>query len=186
MSVTLHTSKGDIKVELACEEVPRLCFNFLALAASGYYDNVTFHRNMPGFIVQAGNPSLGAQKVNGKYEYVALPERGPKGGESIWGGKFEDSFHPSLRHNRRGVLSMANKGANTNGSQFFFTYAAQPSLDDAYCVFGTVKEGLGVLDALETVPTDPKKNRPLEPVVIERVTIHANPLALSQIVRFQT
>mmetsp|Transcript_2164 Transcript_2164/g.4987 ORF Transcript_2164/g.4987 Transcript_2164/m.4987 type:complete len:179 (-) Transcript_2164:336-872(-) len=177
MALTLHTNKGDIKLELACEEVPRLCFNFLALAASGYYDGLTLHRSIPGFIIQGGDPTVGATKVGQAYEYTTFTDRGPKGGESIWGGKFEDSFHPNLRHNRRGVLSMANKNApNTNGSQFFITYSAQDHLDDNSSAFGIVKAGLEVLDTLEAIPVG-KKNRPVEPVVIERITIHANPLA---------
>ncbi|KAK9458494.1 cyclophilin-like domain-containing protein [Lipomyces oligophaga] len=100
-----------------------------------------------------------------------------KGGESIWGGKFEDEIRPALRHNGRGVVSMANSGPNTNGSQFFITYDKHTHLDGKYTVFGKVIDGAyTTLSDLETIPCD-KKNRPLQPVYLESVTIHANPLA---------
>ena len=159
MSLTLHTTMGDIKVELHCAEAPRTCFNFLALAATGYYDGTKFHRNIPGFMVQGGDPT----------------GRG-KGGESVWGGKFEDEFNAKLTHSKRGILSMANRGANTNGSQFFFTYDAAPHLNNVYTVFGHALHGFPVLDAIEKAPVG-KKNRPLNDIVLERITIHANPLA---------
>ena len=98
MSVTIHTSIGDLKVEIFCDTAPRTAFNFLALAASGAYDGTTFHRNIKGFMIQAGDT---AEKT------------GSKGGESIWGAvAFPDEFHPNNIHDRRGVLSMANKGAH--------------------------------------------------------------------------
>jgi peptidyl-prolyl cis-trans isomerase-like 3 len=99
-----------------------------------------------------------------------------KGGESIWGGKFADEIRPSLRHNARGVVSMANNGPNTNGCQFFIIYDRQVHLDGRYTVFGKVIDGLDTLDNLEQLEVD-KKNRPREPVFIKSVTIHANPLA---------
>lgn len=99
MSVTIHTTIGDLKVEIFCDTAPRTAFNFLALAASGAYDGTTFHRNIKGFMIQAGDT---AEKT------------GSKGGESIWGAvAFPDEFHPNNVHDRRGVLSMANKGALT-------------------------------------------------------------------------
>lgn len=176
MSVTLHTNLGDLKIELECALVPKLCYNFLALAGSGQYDNTKFHRNMKGFMVQGGDPTNTG-----------------KGGESIWGGKFEDSkystcqetlkvnegylaFHGDLKHNKRGVVSYANRGPNTNGAQFFITYAAQPHLDNVYSVFGTVLSGWEILDAMEKVPVG-KKNRPTQDIVIKSVTVHANPFA---------
>ena len=163
MAATIHTSLGDIKVELFCEQVPSVCFNFLALAASGYYDGSRFHRLLPGFMVQGGDPT-------GK----------GKGGESIWGGKFADQFHLAVKHDKKGVLSMANKGPNSNGSQFFFTFSPQPHLDNVYSAFGQVVEGLQVLDMIEKVPVG-KKNRPEEPILIKTITIHANPLALEPV-----
>lgn len=100
-----------------------------------------------------------------------------KGGSSIWGEHFEDEIRPALRHNARGIVSMANKGPGTNACQFFITYAKAPHLDGKNTVFGKVIEGEDdTLDAMEAVETD-AKNRPKESVRIERVTIHANPVA---------
>lgn len=118
-SVTLHTDVGDIKIELFCEDCPKACENFLALCASDYYNGSLFHRNIKGFIVQTGDPTGTG-----------------KGGNSIWNRKFEDEFKDSLRHTDRGMVSMANSGPNTNQSQFFFSYAAQPHLDLKYTLFG--------------------------------------------------
>lgn len=116
MSVTLHTTLGNIKLELYCEEVPRTATNFLALCASGYYDDTIFHRNIRGFMIQGGDPTGTG-----------------KGGRSIYddspNGKFNDEIVDVLKHSRRGVVSMANSGPNTNGSQFFITYKAQPHLN---------------------------------------------------------
>ena len=110
-----------------CDTVPKASENFLALAASGYYDNTKFLRNIKGFIVQGGDPTGTG-----------------KGGESIWGGQFDDYFHPLLKHDRRGIVSMANNGPDTNGSQFFITYAAQPHLNNKYMIFGQVLDGFEV------------------------------------------
>ncbi|KAK4250081.1 cyclophilin-like domain-containing protein [Corynascus novoguineensis] len=166
MSVTLHTTHGDLKIEVFCESVPRTAENFLALCASSYYDGSPFHRLIPSFMAQTGAPA----RPN--------PPDNPKGGRSIFGGTFEDEIRPGLRHHERGVVSMANKGPNTNGSQFFITFAAAPHLDGLNTVFGKLlgDESLATLARIEGVEVD-KKNRPVEPVRIERVTIHANPLA---------
>jgi peptidyl-prolyl cis-trans isomerase-like 3 len=159
MSVTLRTTHGDLKVELfqAC---PKTMYNFLALCASGAYDGSPFHRSIPGFMVQGGSPSAGSVKDS----------------TSVYGGMFEDEIKSSLRHHARGMLSMANKGPGTNGSQFFFTFAAAPHLDGKNTVFGRLLEGWDVLDKMEEVPVD-KKNRPQEAIKIQGVKIHANPLA---------
>ncbi|XP_030435546.1 peptidyl-prolyl cis-trans isomerase-like 3 isoform X2 [Gopherus flavomarginatus] len=100
-----------------------------------------------------------------------------KGGNSIWGRKFEDEYSEHLKHSVRGVVSMANNGPNTNGSQFFITYGKQPHLDMKYTVFGKVIDGLETLDELEKLPVNEKTYRPLNDVHIKDVTIHANPLA---------
>ncbi|KAL7274601.1 Peptidyl-prolyl cis-trans isomerase cyp10 [Rhizina undulata] len=161
MSVTLHTSHGPLKLELFAEATPKTAENFLALCASGYYDNTPIHRSIPSFIVQMGDGEL----------------RNGKGGQSIWGGKFEDEIRPALRHNSRGVVSMANSGRDTNGSQFFVTYKGHAHLDGRNTVFGKVIDGADTtLVKLEEMEVD-KKGRPKTPAVIERVTIHANPLA---------
>lgn len=164
MSVTLHTSLGDVKIEVACDLVPRSAFNFLALCAAGRYDGTTFHRNVKGFMIQGGDPTGTG-----------------KGGESIWGGTFDDEFCGDLRHDRRGVVSMANKGANTNRAQFFITYSKQPHLNSKFTVIGKVIDGFEVLDAMERVPTG-KKDRPLTEISLTHVTMHANPLADDDIV----
>ncbi|KAI8914813.1 cyclophilin-like domain-containing protein [Powellomyces hirtus] len=159
MSVTLHTDMGDIKIELFCEATPKAAENFLALCATGYYNNCLFHRNMKGFMAQTGDPTGTG-----------------KGGTSIWGRKFDDEIKPTLKHNARGIVSMANKGPNTNLSQFFITYGKQSHLDSKYTVFGRVIDGFEALDSLEKVPVD-EKSRPLQDVRIRSVTMHANPIA---------
>mmetsp|Transcript_8465 Transcript_8465/g.14191 ORF Transcript_8465/g.14191 Transcript_8465/m.14191 type:complete len:161 (+) Transcript_8465:84-566(+) len=159
MAVTFQTSLGDIKFEVFCDTAPKTAFNFMALCASGYYDNTKFHRNIKTFMLQGGDPTGTG-----------------KGGESIWGGAFEDEFHPENKHDRRGVLSMANKGPDTNKSQFFITYSQQPHLNNVYSVFGRVIDGMDVLDAIERVPVG-KKDRPTTDILIQSVIIHANPFA---------
>lgn len=160
MAVTLLTDYGDMKVELYCEDCPKTCENFLALCASGYYNSSLFHRNIKGFMIQTGDPS-----GNGK------------GGTSIWGDKFKDEIVPHLKHNCRGTLSMANSGPDTNGSQFFITYAKQPHLDMKYTVFGKVIDGFEVLDDLEKLEVNEKNYRPKKKVYLNGTKIHANPLA---------
>jgi peptidyl-prolyl cis-trans isomerase-like 3 len=139
--------------------------NFLALCASGYYDLSPFHRLIPSFMVQTGGPAN------------PTPES-PKGGQSIWGGTFEDEIRPTLKHNARGMVSMANKGPGTNGSQFFVTFDKAPHLDGLNTIFGKVigDDSLATLAKLEAIEVD-KKNRPKEKVFIEKITIHANPIA---------
>jgi len=114
-SVTLHTTLGDLKIEIYCEEVPQTATNFMALAASGYYDGTIFHRNIKGFMIQGGDPTGTG-----------------KGGKSIYNtpnGKFPDEVVDTLKHSRRGIVSMANSGPNSNGSQFFITYKAHTHLN---------------------------------------------------------
>jgi peptidyl-prolyl cis-trans isomerase B (cyclophilin B) len=130
---TLETERGSIVVELYADKVPQTVNNFVSLANDGYYDDTTFHRVIPGFMAQAGDPS-------------GTGAGGP-------GYTFADEFHPELRHSGPGILSMANRGPNTNGAQFFITYEAQPHLDDAHAVFGKVVEGLDVLQQI--TPRDP-------------------------------
>ncbi len=125
MSVTLKIEGvSHLKFELYCKEAPKSCENFLALCASGYYKGCTFHRNIKGFIIQGGDPTQTG-----------------KGGDSIFGAPFEDEIDDQLRHDKRGVLSMANSGANKNTSQFFITYAKQTSLDKKFTVFGQLIDG---------------------------------------------
>jgi len=130
-TATMETAKGTISIELYDEKTPKTCANFEKLAGDGFYDGLTFHRVIkdPPFMIQGGCP-----KGDGT--------GGP-------GYQFEDEFHPDLKHDGPGVLSMANAGPNTNGSQFFITHVATPHLDGAHTVFGRVVEGLDVVNAIE-------------------------------------
>lgn len=150
---TLHTTKGDIHVKLFPDECPRTTENFATHAKNGYYDNLTFHRVIKGFMIQTGDP-LGDGT----------------GGESIWGGEFEDEFCDKLRHDRPGILSMANCGPNTNGSQFFVTTVSTPWLDGKHTVFGRVTKGMDTVHLVEKVKVD-KHDKPLEDVKILSITL---------------
>lgn len=142
------TQKGRIRVRLFAEEAPETVNNFVSLARDGYYDGTTFHRVIGGFMAQGGDPT-------------GTGTGGP-------GYTIPDEFHPDLRHDRPGVLSMANAGPNTGGSQFFITHVATPWLDDRHAVFGEVVEGIEVVHALRE--RDPARDR--EPGdAIERVEI---------------
>jgi len=142
--------------------VPKASENFLALCASGYYDNCIFHRNIRGFIIQTGDPTGTG-----------------KGGQSIWGTTFPDEIRSTLKFNSRGIVAMANSGnvADSNKSQFFITYAKQPHLDGKHTIFGKVIDGVdSTLDSMERVPVN-NKNRPLNEMKLTHVTIHSNPIA---------
>lgn len=164
MSVTLHTSHGDLKIEIFCEAVPKAAENFLALCASNAYDNTIFHRNIKGFMIQGGDPTGTG-----------------KGGQSIWGKPFADEVRSTLKINARGVVAMANSGPDTNKSQFFIAYAKQAHLDGKYTILGKVIDGAdSTLDAMEKVPVN-EKNRPLHEIRLSNITIHANPIADAQL-----
>ena len=124
---------GKVKIELYADKTPKTVQNFIDLSNSGFYDGVIFHRVIPGFMAQTGDPD-------------GTGTGGP-------GYTFEDEFHPSLSHDSEGILSMANRGPNTNGSQFFITYAPTPHLDNMHSVFGKVIEGQDLIDAIP--PRDP-------------------------------
>src|SRR5258707_2796962 len=147
---TLHTDAGAIVVELHDEDAPKTVENFRKLAADGFYDNLVFHRVIPDFMVQGG-----------------CPEGSGRGGP---GYKFADEFHPELKHAKPGMLSMANSGPNTNGSQFFITVAATPWLDNKHTVFGEVVEGYDVVEKISKVPKN-AGDRPSKDVKINSVTI---------------
>ncbi len=124
-----ETSKGTIRLELFEEKTPKTVGNFETLCGKEYYDGLTFHRVIPDFMVQGGCPD-------------GTGSGGP-------GYKFEDEFDSELRHDAPGILSMANAGPNTNGSQFFITHVPCPHLDDRHSVFGKVLEGQNVVDSIE-------------------------------------
>lgn len=160
----LETSLGELVLALYEAEVPRTVSNFAALAlgavpwtdAAGQrqerplYQDLVFHRVIDGFMAQTGDPS-------------GTGQGGP-------GWKFADELHPSLRHDRKGVVSMANAGLNTNGSQFFILQAPAPDLDGKHSVFGQVIDGFDVLDRICAVETD-DEYRPLTPVLLRRVRL---------------
>ena len=125
---TIQTNKGNIRVELHGDKVPKTVANFEKLAGDGFYDGLKFHRVIDDFMVQTGCPQ-------------GTGTGGP-------GYKFEDEFHADLKHDVPGILSMANSGPNTNGSQFFITHVATPWLDNKHSVFGRVVEGQDVVNAI--------------------------------------
>ncbi len=151
----VETNLGTFELELYPNETPITVTNFVTLAEENFYDSVTFHRVIDGFVIQGGDPTGTGS-----------------GGKSIYEGKpYEDEFVPTLRHDSAGILSMANRGPHTNTSQFFITLAPTPHLDDKHTVFGKVINGMDVIAKIGKVPTEPPHNRPVEPVVMEKVTI---------------
>ena len=153
-----QTTLGDFTVRLFPDLVPNTVQNFVDLAegrkgpipGKPYYDGLVFHRVIDGFMIQGG-----------------CPEGSGRGGP---GYRFADEFHPQLRHNKPGILSMANAGRNTNGSQFFITVAPTPHLDDRHSVFGEVVEGYDVVKKISVTPRD-SQDRPLQAVVLQQVKI---------------
>ena len=128
-TATIETDRGAIRLELFDDKAPRTCENFVKLATDGFYDGLAFHRVIDNFMIQTGCPH-------------GTGTGGP-------GYQFEDEFHDELQHGGPGVLSMANAGPNTNGSQFFITHVATPWLDGKHSVFGRVLEGQDVVDAIQ-------------------------------------
>lgn len=147
--------QGTITVELYTSHAPKTCANFETLARRGYYDETVFHRIIPGFMVQGGDPTGTG-----------------RGGSSIYGDKFADEIaRPlQLKHTGAGILSMANAGPDTNGSQFFVTLAPAPWLDGKHTIFGRVKAGMGVVRRLGLVQTD-SEDRPVQEVKIVRARV---------------
>lgn len=140
------TNQGNFDVELFEDRAPATTKNFIDLAEKGYYDGLTFHRVIENFMIQGGCPQ-------------GTGTGGP-------GYKIRDEFHPELRHDSAGVLSMANAGPNTGGSQFFITLAATPWLDNKHAVFGRVVKGMDVVEKIGKVRTD-SGDRPTEPVTMD-------------------
>jgi peptidyl-prolyl cis-trans isomerase A (cyclophilin A) len=163
------TTLGNFTVELFDQKAPKTVANFVGLAEGTkewthpktkerhkkpYYDGIVFHRVIDGFVIQGGDP-------------LGQGYGGP-------GYTFEDEFHPDLRHDRAGVLSMANAGPNTNGSQFFITLGPTPHLDKRHSVFGAVVSGLDVIEKIGKTKTD-RSDRPVTPVVMNKVVIERKP-----------
>ncbi|KAJ7952754.1 Peptidyl-prolyl cis-trans isomerase [Quillaja saponaria] len=155
--VQLHTTHGDLNIELHCDITPRTCENFITLCERGYYNGVAFHRNIRNFMIQGGDPTGTG-----------------RGGESIWGKPFKDEVNSKLLHSGRGVVSMANSGPHTNGSQFFILYKSATHLNYKHTVFGGVVGGMTTLAALEKVPVN-DDDQPLEEIKIISVTVFVNP-----------
>ena len=147
-----QTTHGDFRVELFEARAPITTGNFVELIEKGFYDDLVFHRVIDGFMIQGGCPQ-------------GTGTGGP-------GYKIKDEFHPELRHTEEGILSMANAGPNTGGSQFFVTLAATPWLDGKHAVFGKVVEGMDVVRAIGKVSTG-RGDRPTEPVVMKKVTLES-------------
>jgi len=150
----IKTNMGTIEIELFAKETPKTVENFVGLANKGYYNGVIFHRVIDNFMIQGGDPTGTG-----------------RGGDSFWGGKFADEIVPALKHDQPGILSMANAGPNTNGSQFFITLVATPWLDGKHTVFGKVIAGMDVVSAIGKVATSKPGDKPLKDVVMETVTI---------------
>ena len=152
-----RTTMGDIHIQLFPNETPKTNENFVGHAKAGFYDGLVFHRVVKKNFIQTGCP-------NGD----------GTGGESIWGGNFNDEFHPKLTHDRPYTVSMANRGPGTNGSQFFITTAVCDWLNDKHTVFGRVTKGTDVVQAIENVPvhtSGPRENKPVDPIRIINVEI---------------
>lgn len=146
--VVFETNLGNVEITLKPEIAPKACENFLGLVAKGYYDGIIFHRVIKNFMVQGGDPT-----------------RTGAGGESIWGKPFGDECVASVKFDKPGLLAMANRGPNTNGSQFFITTAPTPWLNMRHTIFGEVTTGYDVVKKMESSPTAPG-DRPVEPIKI--------------------
>ena len=161
MHGVIETDKGAIEIEFLAADAPKAVENFRLLAEHGYYDGLTFHRIVEGFMIQGGDPSGDGT-----------------GGESAWGGPFADEIDPDSAlyrgGYRRGLLAMANAGPNTNGSQFFIMHRDYP-LPPSYVIFARVTSGLDVVDAIANTPTtmgaDGAMSKPATPQVMKKVTI---------------
>jgi len=145
-----ETSMGNFTIELFEQQAPKTVENFVKLAEKKFYDGVIFHRVIDGFMIQGGDPT-------------GTGRGGP-------GYQFADEFHPQLKHTSEGILSMANAGPNTNGSQFFITLTATPHLDGKHAVFGKVVEGMDVVKKIGKTPTK-AGDRPVADVVMKAVRI---------------
>ena len=147
---TMRTSMGDIRIELFAATAPETVSSFIFLAKEGFYEGVTFHRVIPNFMIQGGDPT--------------------GSGSGGAGYSFNDEFDPELKFDRVGVLAMANSGPNTNSSQFFITTVPTPHLNGKHTVFGHVVEGQEIVNAISLVPTE-GPDRPIQPVIIQGIDI---------------
>jgi peptidyl-prolyl cis-trans isomerase A (cyclophilin A) len=159
LTAKLETSMGNFELELYPDKAPMAVWNFVNLAEGKqenikegpFYDGIIFHRVIDGFMIQAGCPN-------------GMGTGGP-------GYEFDNENHPDLNHDTEGVLAMANRGPNTNGSQFYITLAPTPHLDGGYTVFGKIKSGMETIQAIGKVEINPHNHKPNEDIVINKVTI---------------
>ena len=147
--VSLETSMGEIVIELYWNHAPMTCRNFAELARRGYYNGTKFHRIIQDFMIQGGDPTATG-----------------KGGSSIYGKTFDDEIHSDLKHTGAGILSMANSGPDTNGSQFFITLGPTQWLDGKHAIFGRIHSGMVVVKRIGQVETDSASDRPVDDVKI--------------------
>src|SRR3989344_1814850 len=148
--IEMQTTLGTMQIQLYDDLVPKTAGNFKSLVEKGFYDGLPFHRIIPEFMIQGGDPN----------------------GDGTGGPGYEipDEFTPKLRHSKKGLLSMANHGPNTGGSQFFITLVPTPWLDKKHAIFGEVIQGLDVLEQIGSVKTD-AQDRPLEPIKIVQARV---------------
>ena len=142
--VVLETNQGNIELTLFAHEAPKAVENFVGLVKKGYYDGLIFHRVIKGFMIQGGDPTSTGS-----------------GGTSLWGGDFADEIAPGLIFDKQGVLAMANRGPDTNGSQFFITTAPTPWLNGHHTIFGQVSQGYDIVSKIENTPTG-QGDRPVQ------------------------
>ncbi len=148
--VVFETNLGNFEITLKSDVAPKTCENFLGLVAKGYYNGLIFHRVIKNFMIQGGDPTgTGA------------------GGESIWGKPFSDECKAEVKFDKVGLLAMANRGPNTNGSQFFITTALTPWLNMRHTIFGEVTSGYEIVKKIELTPTA-SGDRPVQPVKIQK------------------
>ena len=150
VKIKIETTAGEIDADLYAKEAPKTVENFVTLAKKGFYDGIIFHRVIPEFMIQTGDPT-------------GTGMGGP-------GYQFADEFSPNLKHDKAGVLSMANSGPNTNGSQFFITEAPTPHLNGRHSVFGQVTQGLDVVHKIANAPRD-GNDKPLREIKMTKVTV---------------
>ena len=149
-TAVFETNKGNFEIELFTDKAPITTKNFIDLTNKGFYNNLIFHRVIDGFMIQGGDP-----------------DGDGSGGP---GYTIQDEFHPDLKHDSEGILSMANRGPNTGGSQFFITLAPTPWLDGKHAIFGKVIDGIDFVKEIEKVSTN-VQDKPIKDVVIKKITI---------------
>ena len=148
--VVFETTEGKIVFALKPEIAPKACENFVGLVQKGYYDGVSFHRVIRGFMIQGGDPSGTG-----------------RGGQSIFGKSFEDEFKPNIVFDKAGLLAMANAGPNTNGSQFFITTVPTPHLNGRHTIFGEVVEGMNVVRKIENSEVDMRRKPQKQQLILK-------------------